>query len=541
MSSIKTQHLRAGDALSFIAKEKNVQEWQQLALEQKGYSRMQEAEILCTWYKYYSTAFEPVIFISHDETDQLVGFIGMVWDEKSQELKHAGHPEYHGWLAKPEHEIHFLKNVFRLVRDNFSLKKLFWNILPPGFSIDNFRAALDKNMFLTLKKRVSPIWDLTDNLKLEKLLKRRSNRSKLNRYRRRGNLDFEIIKESSRLREVFQIVKNQINFRHEAVNNVQPFINDPLKIDHFCEQIKTPNSVLPAALWLDNQLLAFQLGIVSGDYISLRMISFDPSEFKQSPGTLSFVKLGEYLTEQGFKTYDLTPGLNTYKDRFSNVMVDLVEPTIHFSRASFQKELIKKRIINNSRKLLIDKLGININRTRKWKRDLAELPQKFKSFRESKTRLNLKEEIPFLKKPNLIHLKPNEINFSPVNSNLIHLIKSQQYEDLLKYQDTSPFLTRRGLLIDAQNKFAKGEILYSIANEKKLLWYIWQKKVKGEINLKNQSFPIQEEGVLLYDCYQSSDLEKEKFSENISDLVPHLNIKEVENIYLLESTFNNGS
>ena len=137
----KIQSYRSKEALKLINSDVFVKQWKQLADDQPIYCRMQEAEMLCLWYRHYSVVFDPVIFTAFNDSDELVGFLGMAWDEKSQELRHAGHPQYHGWLAKSDIEIPFLQEVFRLIQDEFPIQKLSWSVLPPGLSIDVLQSA----------------------------------------------------------------------------------------------------------------------------------------------------------------------------------------------------------------------------------------------------------------------------------------------------------------------------------------------------------------------------------------------------------------
>ena len=523
------QYYRSEEALELINSDIFVKKWKELAIGLPVYCRMQEAEILCVWYKYYSVVFEPVIFTAFNESDELVGFIGMVWDEKTQELRHAGHPQYHGWLAKPDYEIPFLQQVFRYIRDEFPIKKLSWSVLPPGLSPDVLESALDSDIYMTYQETVSPMWSLQSPERLKKLLKNKAIKASFNRYKRRGNFRFEVIHEPEHLRKVLNIAKDQIDFRNEAVNNTLPFQSDPIKIDYHCEQLEIPGRILPFALWLDDQLLSFNMGIISKKYFKGRITSFDPSEYKYSPGTLLLIKLSEYLAENGYETLDLTPGSNSYKDRFADTMVELRKPTIHFSNIAYRKNLLKQHLVKGSRTLLIDKLGVDIKKTRQWKTNLKELPQKI---RKSSVLLNITKGSPRFKQPKLIHLKGPEI----VSSTVLKKVKIQEYEDLLKYKGTHPFLTRRGLLIDAQNKFAYGNILHSVSDDEKLLWYVWQKKAKGEIKLNNNTIPIQEEGILLYDFYQVYSDNEEGFIKNISEVIPQLDLQDVENVYMVETS-----
>ena len=126
-------------------------------------------------------------------------------------------------------------------------------------------------------------------------------------------------------------------------------------------------------------------------------------------------------------------------------------------------------------------------------------------------------------------------SFPTPSSNGSKQVISQQYEDLQKYSDTKPFLTRRGLLNDALKKFSKGDILYSQANDDKLLWYVWRKKAKGEIKYNKNSFPVKEEGILLYDLYQSYSPDDKEYINNINEIIPLLDLQDVDNIYLIET------
>jgi hypothetical protein len=527
------QSHRAEEALELISSDVFIKQWKELAVGRSVYCRMQEAEILSVWYRHYSTVNEPVIFTAFNNSNELVGFLGMVWDEKNQELKHAGHPQYRGWLAKPEYEIPFLQKVFIIIKDEFHIKNLFWSVLSPGLSIDVLKSALGPGMHMTCEETLSPRWNLTDPARLKKLLKNKSIKSNFNRYKRLGNFRFEIISDPEYLREVLDIAKNQIDFRKEAVNNSLPFKSDPNKIDYFCEQLSEPGTILPVALWLDDQLLSFNQGVMSKNYFIGRITSFDPSQYRYSPGTLLFIRLAEYLTEKGYEIFDMTPGTNSYKDRFADSSIKLYKPTIHFSTINYQTTLIKQKIVKSSRSLLIDKMGLDILTFRKWKTNLTELPQKIKKISKGKIGGKITNRTPVLKQPKLIHLERS--SFPTPSSNGSKQVISQQYEDLQKYSDTKPFLTRRGLLNDALKKFSKGDILYSQANDDKLLWYVWRKKAKGEIKFNKNSFPVKEEGILLYDLYQSYSPDDKEYINNINEIIPLLDLQDVDNIYLIET------
>ncbi len=524
---------RAEKALEIIRSDVFVKQWKNLAIGRPVHCRMQEADILSVWYPQYSEVLEPVIFIAYNDADELVGFLGMAWDKKNKEIIHAGHPQYRGWLAIPDYELSFLKEVFQLIKREFQIKKLEWSVLSPGLSIDVFKSALGSDMHMTYEETEAPMWNLKDPARLKKLLKNKSIKANFNRYKRQGDFRFEIIDNPDRLREILNIAKNQIDFRKEAINNSLPFQSDPNKIDYFCEQFLVPGTILPVALWLDDQLLSFNQGVMAKNHFTGRITSFDPSEYRYSPGTLLFIRLAEYLTEKGYETFDLTPGTNSYKDRFADTRVKLYKPTIHFSTINYQSTLLKQKLVKGSRKLIIDKMGVDIKSYRKWKTNLEELPQKIKKIGKGKIQGNITKKTTVNKQAKLIHLE--RANFPLPIENGTKQVVSQQYEDLRKYKGTQPFLTRRGLLIDALNKFAKGDILYSVANDEKLLWYVWRKKAKGAIKYNNASIPVEKDGILLYDLYQTYSPKDKEYINDITEIIPLLDLKEVDNIYMFET------
>ena len=75
------QCYRSDEAISLINSDVFIRQWQQLAAGLSGYCRMQEADILCIWYRHYSAVFEPIIFTAFNHSNELVGFVGMIWDE----------------------------------------------------------------------------------------------------------------------------------------------------------------------------------------------------------------------------------------------------------------------------------------------------------------------------------------------------------------------------------------------------------------------------------------------------------------------------
>lgn len=503
--------------------------WKQLATQSVGFTKLQETDFLTTWYQLYQSLFDPILIFSQNEKNELVGLIALAWDKEKQKISHAGKAEYHGWLATESEAIPFLKAVLRIVKNDLGVKKWSWNWMPSGLDIASLKTASEGEVNLYIEAEDSPVWNLNDEEKLKKLLKSRSLKSKINRYKRRGEYRFEIIKSSSRVREVLEIAQHQCDFRREALNNNRPFAEDQFKIDLASELVEIPKTFQVSALWLDDQLLACHVGTDDGERVCFGMISYDPSESKQSPGTLMILELAKQLKADGYTMLDMTPGTNSYKDRFANSYEKLYRPTIFFSKKEYLKAKAKKSLTTQSKKIL-NLASVDISTIRKWKTNAKDLSGGLKIF--SKDIFSVFGNTLFWKKR--IQFHKVDLEKIIVSDNIMFSIKKQKYTDLLNYQGNHPFRNRRALLQVALNKFSKGEVLFSKSKNGRLEWFCWMKEVKGKIEIEGSSDSLLMDGSakVLYDFYSYSNLEETVFEETVLEVLPQIDLNENEKIWL---------
>ena len=527
---LQTKLIKDNDAVALLANPSFQTEWKKLATQSVGFTQLQEADFLTTWYSNYSTIFSPILIFSRNGKNEMVGLIALAWHKENKYLVHAGNAEYHGWLAMEEVTIPFLKDMFRIVIDELKVEKWSWNWMPSGLNAASLQAAASAEMSLLVEEEGSPIWQLDNEEKLNKLLKSKSNRSKFNRYKKRGEYRYEIINDPDRIREVLEIAQHQCDLRREAMNNSRPFAEDPFKIDFCSELMNFSNKLHVSALWLDDQLLAFHMGVEDGERVCFGLISYDPSESKQSPGTLLIIELAKHLKESGYKILDMTPGTNSYKDRFANFYETLYRPTIYFSKKSFLKAKVKKSMDATGKNMLAI-AKVDVPTMRKWKTNLGELPSKLKNI-TPKTAFSFFGKV--LVQKNVHFLYEVDLKNEEAFSTAPTILNQQKYVDLLNYQDNKPFLTRRKILIDALEKFAKGDVLFSQSNKGKLEWLGWHKELKGRVKLEgfSEAIEIGEKTNLLCGFYKSSDVTSDNFDENILTMLHHVKISGKEKVLL---------
>lgn len=470
ISPIVTKLFRGNNAFNQVNDFVFQQKWKAIEKETTSFSVCQSADFVLPWYELY-TQFEPIV-LSCFQGQKLVGLICLAWHKTKKFLTHAGYidAEYHGWLATPYAETTFLQQVFTLVQKQFSINNWVWRWLPPSSNVAKLKAAIPKHITFDLEEQNSPIWDLTQVGKLEKIQKSKSIKSKHKRFAKRGNYHLEVIESGNRLASIYDKIIVQHDFRQEATYNLRPYGDDPNRTAFFCQLVDRGIAKM-TVLWLDNEVLASHFGIGNQDHVYLCSISYAPSESKQSPGTLLIGKIAEYLNTQGVKIFDLTPGGDSYKERFSNSTTPLAKFTFYFNRlASIKgktKFFLQHTTIKTARTANIDKLqlkeyAIKANQLGIDLKNLVSNPlnifKSIKSIFSKKSHYLFEVQLITNKKATV--LKEDSISY-------------QKYTDLLAYQGQSPFRNRRALLRLALVQFSKHSTLYSSTNNNNLQWCCW--------------------------------------------------------------------
>ncbi len=470
ISPIVTKCYKGDQALNKVNDFLFQQKWTVLVDETSSFSICQSVDFVLPWYELYAQ-FEPVI-LSSFQGQKLVGLICLAWHKTEKFLTHAGHidAEYHGWLAVPEVEVTFLQQVFTLVQKQFSLDSWTWRWSPPNANIAALKAALPKEISYDLEEQDSPIWDLTQTEKLTKIQKSKSIKSKHKRFAKRGNYHLEIIESGARLATIYDQIIDQHDFRQEATYNLRPYGNDPNRAAFFCQLVDRGIAKM-AVLWLDEEILAAHFGIGNQAHVYLCSISYAPSESKQSPGTLLIGKVAEYLNNQSIKIFDLTPGGDGYKERFSNSTTPLAKFTFYFNRLANIKGkaqfFLQHTAIKTARTANIDKLQL-----KEYAIQASQLPSTVRDIFTNPLNISKSFKAIFQKKSHYLF----EVQ-SVMNKNATTLegnsIRYQKYADLLSYKGQHPFRSRRALLRSALKQFSQHSTLYSSTNHEGLQWCCW--------------------------------------------------------------------
>jgi CelD/BcsL family acetyltransferase involved in cellulose biosynthesis/RimJ/RimL family protein N-acetyltransferase len=505
----RLQIITGDEAIALVQDSTFVSSWLNLAEKDKKVTVIQEPPFVITWYKQYSSNYVPILCLAYDNEDALVGLMPLARNLNEDGLIHAGagQAEYHGWIADPEVDVEFPVECLIKIKNTFNIRTWQWRWLPPKAPIEWLFSQRLRNegIYVNYRTQTSPLWDLNDKTKYEKLLRNKTVRNEINRYKKRGPYFLERIRDKDRTRELIDVLRVQNDFRHEIVHNLRPFASDKNKSLFFIERQNYPDANHFTVLWSNDKPIAFNFGACSRDTVYLGLCSHDPLENKNSPGKLLLLEMAPMLIGEGYRFLDLTPGGDQYKERFANAYQELVEPQFFFTRQEKLYDDTVKMARGLSKKILY-KIGITaeqahdlVDQIKTAKRNIpAKLIRKLKrSIYDSSTLLYYR----------LLTGTAEISNFRDPEINV------QNFADLLEYTESNPWLTRRKLLSEAQERFSAGETLYSIAKEGVLVHYGWMIKGGREHRLGevDMTFNSPTDSIVLYDFYTEPSFRRQGF------------------------------
>jgi CelD/BcsL family acetyltransferase involved in cellulose biosynthesis/RimJ/RimL family protein N-acetyltransferase len=319
----------------------------------------QHPDFVCAWYSTYRRDWEPVILYSREPSGEFVGLWLLAWKEERRILVHAGdqQAEYHTWLARAGSGARFLEHAWMELRRTFSLQFLKFQYLPSPHLADLLRATFNR---VAISKHARPLMRL-DPESIRASFAKKSNKSRFNRLRRMGELEFRRVVD---IREFDSVMDELIDFydlRQGATHGSTPFRDDALKRDfHRALFITASDCVIFAVTYLAGRPIAAYWGLSREGQTHLGMLIHSPFVAEHSPGKLHLMQLGEYLSGRGITVVDLTPGGDVWKERFANDHNEVASAFLYASDWRWWGDKVHNSIISAMRRGL-SKLGITPN------------------------------------------------------------------------------------------------------------------------------------------------------------------------------------
>src|SRR5579885_3270476 len=311
---MKLEIIRGANAQHRLSEAGLLSSWNALYDRCEWSTAFQKSEFVRTWYSVYGCRYDPLVITGVSGESTLTGCWALAVDCGAGELIPCGWPnaEYYCWLADRDASNEFITRALSQLWRQFPKGRLALLFLPPGTPLD-WVSARHK----ALKRAVPrPVRDLSQDTSAASLRKK-SNRSRLNRLARLGPVGFRQIESSAELEQYIDKLAAYCDLRQGAVSGSLPFQEDPLKRELFLRLLDCPGLAHASVLTAGGELAASHIGFFSKSELSLGFLAHSPFLAEHSPGKLLLLFLASRLAELGVPRFDLTPG-GKYKERFHN-------------------------------------------------------------------------------------------------------------------------------------------------------------------------------------------------------------------------------
>jgi CelD/BcsL family acetyltransferase involved in cellulose biosynthesis len=359
VSDARVTLARGGPALDLLRDESFLEGWRVLHREAEHATAFQSPAFVSTWYEAYRSQWEPVVLSLAEPTGALRGLWLLAYDPAARALAHAGahQAEYHAWLTRPGEASPFLSAAWAELERSLPFAALRFRYLPAASAGETLRSLPGLAGRVLVRRCPRPL-QVLDPGEVKASFAKRSNKSRFNRLKRLGSLEFRRLVRPSELEPVFDDLIDFYDLRQGAVNRTCPFREDPHKRPfHIGLFTAAPEETCVTITCIDDRPVAGFWGAVGRGEVHLGMLMYSPLLAEHSPGKLHVMQLTQLLLEQGIGVLDLTPGGDPWKERFANRHDEVAEATIYRSAWGAGRARASDRIARAGKRTLA-RLGL---------------------------------------------------------------------------------------------------------------------------------------------------------------------------------------
>ena len=486
------------DAIEWLNAPENVSGCHQLQRSSNWATPYQSPEYCQLWLESYSHTWQPIIVISTSGTSGLSGFLPLA--KKGNQIYGLGaaQTEYQGWLCLEEIEQEFPAKALALIFEEFPDAHLRLRYIDAGDNWRKIERSLRAMPNVMLTGHSRPLLSL-DTGQASAALRKKSNRSKINRLKRLGDLQFIVDSTEQDIEQELKQAATLYDFRQGAVNGTSPFLEDSQKLPFHLNWLRqNEGPLLFYRLLLDGQVIGALIGVVSRDRVSNAVLAYSASLGKHSPGKLILYMAASDMADRGFRYLDLTPGGDPWKKRFANQHDTVMEINAWrnakpIGRLQRQETFLEvgRRVLErlgttpaDARKTL-HAAGSQLKHPGKLVHRIGRMKPQTVEYRVYSVTPNRFADV--LDKHAQTTTPPNENNLS----------------DLLMFDEQQSWATRQNFLSSALARLEQGEQCYTYAENGLLLHYGWKipRQTTSRFSEVQQSYTYAEAGTVLYDFY----------------------------------------
>jgi CelD/BcsL family acetyltransferase involved in cellulose biosynthesis len=335
-----------GDAAAALLRDPEFrQAWSKLASTCMWSTSCQTWAFADAWLSVYQDTHEALLVIQRNGSE-LDGLLPLAIKRASGSIVHVGahQAEYQVWLATEPNADSFIELALDALAVAYPGKRLELQYLPPGSPISWCRNGSRWAQKVLLQEKRRPLLALGPNSAVEESLRKKSNKSRINRLKKIAPLTLVQIKTREQLSAVIDTIADYCDLRQGAINSSFPFRDDPRKKEFCLRLLVRPGITHASALMLGDRVVAANIGLLNRTSVSLGIVVHSPFLAEHSPGKILILLLARELGQQGFSDFDLTPGGDMYKDRSADHSDTVYVLRVCFSRIDYLREAAKARV-----------------------------------------------------------------------------------------------------------------------------------------------------------------------------------------------------
>lgn len=497
MSPPRLQLIYGHSAQNVLQDHRFLEQWRSLLEQCVHATAFQGSAFVRAWYESYAPEWEPVLVQYWNAEETLIGLWLLAYNPAMHTLANAGthQAEYHAWLSVPGEDVAFLSAAWRALTSRFKFATLKFKYLPTAALADVLRAVPGMGARVVVQRHARPLLMLdVDDVKAS--FAKKSNKSRFNRLKKLGKLEFRRLTDSSELEGVLDDLIVFYDFRQGAVNHSIPFREDARK-RAFHRRLFAAGSgaAYVTVTFLDDRPIAAFWGMESGGMVHLGMLIHSPLLAEHSPGKLHVMQLSEHLLREGKRVIDLTPGGDPWKERFANGHDAVAEAVIHRSAVTRVHADVQDGLLSLGKRVLA-RAGITPDGVRST---LAMARRARPAAAVRKLRHWIGEEREF-------RVYRAERSLAE-GYRTDERVRRDCLADLVNFEPGESWQSRDAFLSAALARLERGERVYSISVDGRLAHYGWLalNQTTSYMTEVGQSFDFPPGSVALYDFYSHPD------------------------------------
>jgi len=308
--------------------------WEALFLQCPWAAPDQSLEFVTTWYEIYRERFSPVLVSESSRDGMLIGVLPLALSRDNGRLVVAGahQAEYQAWISLPTDRGAFITRVLLVLRQEFPRQTLVFKYLPPELPLDFLTQNITLKRYCKVRRYRRPLLVL-DERDLMGSLRKKSNKSRINRFKALGKMTFERVTTALEAEPLMAEIATQCDLRQGAIHDSLPFQDDPLK-KLFYKTLLDKALLHFTVLKVGSSVLSAHLGLIDKHKhrVQVGVFSHSVSHARHSPGKLHILMLGMRLLKDGVSVLDLTPPGGDWKERFASTHDEVFTLTMYGGR-----------------------------------------------------------------------------------------------------------------------------------------------------------------------------------------------------------------